>query len=305
MKIQSTSTHSAKQLKILVYGAPGVGKTTLASTINEPVLLISAEAGLLSLADHNIDVIDITTDDDGKPIPKERRLARLGEVIRYVQSEEAMKKYQWLFIDSLTEISQNLIENLQLVYPDAKDGLKLWGDYAKKSRSLVKSFRDLPHYNVVFTALETEEKDDNGRRYIRVDMQGKIGKQLPAFFDLVFRMHLVEDVKGKPVRVMTTQTRENVVAKDRSGKLEDKIEPNLGAVANTIRGKTNEVKTNAVRTGVSPVQKSTSKVTERRSPNGDTTGKPTNNVLPKPNLGTTIPAPKTVDVTNSPLNQKP
>ena len=254
MKIHSTKDHGAKALKMLIYGGPGVGKTTLAGTISEPVLVISAEAGLLSLSDKNIDVIDITLDDDGKLIPKERRLARLGEVMQFVQTEESKAKYKWLFIDSLTEISQNLVENLQLVYPDAKDGIKLWGDYAKKSRSLVKSFRDLPHYNVVFTALEAEDKDENGRRYIRVDMSGKIGKQLPAFFDEVFRMHLIEDINGNAIRILTTAPMENVVAKDRSGKLKDKVEPCLTTIADIIRGGKKD-ESNAVSKGIGKLQK--------------------------------------------------
>jgi len=237
MKVTSTKTHSANRLKFLIYGAPGVGKTTLAATLNEPVLVISAEAGLLSLAGHDIDVVDITVDDDGNRIKKEHRLNRLLKVLAWLEEPATREKYKWIFIDSLTEISENLIENLRLVYPDMKDGLKLWGDYAKKARSMVKAFRDIPHYNVVFTALEKEDKDENNRRYVKVDMSGKIGQQLPAFFDEVFWFHVEQISKTETRRLLLTSPRENVIAKDRSGKLELLEPPNLQAIVDKIWGK--------------------------------------------------------------------
>jgi len=158
MKVTSTRAHGTHRLKFLIYGAPGVGKTTLAATLDEPCLVLSAEAGLLSLSTKDIDVIDLTLDDDGKALARGARTQRVAQVLDYLLTEEPQKKYKWIFIDSLTEISQNMIESLQLLYPDPKDGLKMWGDYAKKSRALVKSFRDLDCYNVVFTALDVQSR---------------------------------------------------------------------------------------------------------------------------------------------------
>ena len=251
MQITSTKIVANQTLKFLIYGNPGVGKTTLAGTIGESTLLISAEAGLLSLAGKDIDVIDLAVDKDGKTIPKEKRLAELGKVLVFLEKPETQAKYKWIFIDSLTEISQNLVENLQLVWPDAKDGLKLWGDYAKKSRSLIKAFRDLPHYNVVFTALQTEDTDENNQRFIRADMQGKIGKQLPAYFDEVFWLHIEQ---GGTKRFLLTETREKIAAKDRSGKLLPIEAPNLNDIAAKIRGVKNA---NDVQTGSTTARKGT------------------------------------------------
>ena len=50
MKISTTKAVGNDALKILIYGESGSGKTTLAGTINEPTLIISAEAGLLCLS---------------------------------------------------------------------------------------------------------------------------------------------------------------------------------------------------------------------------------------------------------------
>lgn len=235
MKIHNTKTMSDDRLKILVYGAPGVGKTTLAKTISEPCLIISAEAGLLSLAGSEIDAIDLSTDDEGKLISKEKRIGRLGEVYQYLNTEEAQNKYKWVFVDSLTEIGQNIVEALQIEYPSRSDTMKLWGDYAVKMKALIKSFRDLPHYNVVMTALEKMEKDENGVRFAGISVQGSIGDNLPAYFDECFYMCVIKN-ESEEKRVLLTSSSDRYKAKDRSGKLDRSEQPNLAAIAAKIKG---------------------------------------------------------------------
>jgi len=233
MKISSTNEMSIGSLKILIHGESGAGKTTLASTIKEPTLIISAEAGLLSLQGHKIDVIDISVDEKGEILPQEKRIARLGEAYTHLLTEESRKKYKWIFIDSLTEISQNLVHQLGVEFPDRKDALVLYGENSKRMKSLVKTFRDLPYYNVVFTALSQTDKDENGQRFTGVNIVGKLANDLPAYFDEVFYLHADRET-GK--RVLVTEKTDKLAAKDRSGKLVKLEEPNLAAIAAKIKG---------------------------------------------------------------------
>lgn len=239
MKIQSTQNYSSDKLKILVYGASGAGKTSLAKTIpkEEKTLVISAEAGLLCLNDTDLDVIDITQDDNGKLIPKEKRIQRLVEVYQYLNTEEAIKKYKWIFIDSLTEISQNMIEALYAEYPDRSATLVMYSENAKRMRSLIKSFRDIPHYNVVMTALDHTEKDENNMRITGVSMIGAIADKIPAYFDECLYLATFEDPETKEtVRKLVTSKSEKLVCKDRSGKLHKIEEPSLAIIAKKIKG---------------------------------------------------------------------
>lgn len=236
MKTVSTQNIGTDSLKILIYGESGSGKTTLAGTVKEPALIISAEAGLLSLAGKNIDTIDITQNDEGQILPKEKRIDRLREVLVWLLKDEARKKYKWVFVDSLTEVSQYLIDELRLKYPDAKNNLQMYGENKGMMRAIVKAFRDLSYYNVVFTALPSVEKDENGRRFFQVDVVGSIAQELPAMFDEVLFLQVAEDADKKPVRQLVTGKTGMITAKDRSGKLA-LIEPaNLDEISKKIKG---------------------------------------------------------------------
>ena len=59
MAIKFSSTkQTVEHINCLVYGEAGIGKTTLCATAPSP-LIISAEAGLLSLKKHDIPVYEI------------------------------------------------------------------------------------------------------------------------------------------------------------------------------------------------------------------------------------------------------
>ena len=59
INLQSTNTITAKNLKVLVYGQAGAGKTSLIPTMPKPIIL-SAEGGLLSIAGSDIPFIEVT-----------------------------------------------------------------------------------------------------------------------------------------------------------------------------------------------------------------------------------------------------
>jgi len=236
VKITNTKGIGVDTLKILILGESGAGKTSLAKTIDEPTIIISAEAGLLCLRSSSIDVIDITVDNDGRIIPKEKRIDRLAEAYSYLNTDDAKKKYKWIFIDSLSEISQNMIERLQQEFPDRKDSLVLYGENAKRMRSLVKSFRDLPGYNVVFTALSVVDKDENNQRFIGPSVVGSFADKLPAFFDEVFYLYVEKNNEtGEASRKLITEKTDKLMVKDRSGSLAAVEPADLSVIAKKIK----------------------------------------------------------------------
>lgn len=234
MKIKNTSTVTNNKLNIFIYGESGAGKTTLASTIPVKTLVISAESGLLSIKGKNIDYIDISVDDEGNLIPKENRFDRLGEVFAYLQTEQARNTYQCIFLDSLTEMSQCLIDSLKVKYPNKSDSLKLYGENSDLMLSLIKAFRDIPYYHVVVVALSKLDKDETGKRFFSVDVVGKAADKVVGFFDEVFFLGVVQGENGEKRRILVTDKTDKVTAKDRSSKLLPVEEANLSVIFNKI-----------------------------------------------------------------------
>lgn len=237
MLIKKTNDVTHASIKMLVYGESGAGKTYLASTINEPILIISAEAGLLSLKDFKIDSVDLSIDDNDMLIPKEKRIERLVAVYKYLLLPETIKKYRWIYLDSLTEISQNLIESLYLEFPERSQTLAMYGENSKKLISIIKSFRDINHYNVVMTALSSLDKDDIGGRHMLPSVVGKVSEKLASYFDEVFYLYIQKDEKGNLSRKLLCNKTDRIIAKDRSGSLNVIEEPNLQKITDKIRGK--------------------------------------------------------------------
>ena len=189
-------------IKMLVYGAAGSGKTVLCATANEPTLIISTEAGLLSIKDapKRIQIVECNTREE------------VDEVLDYLSQN---KLPNWVCIDSISEIAEVVLaEELT----KTKDPRKAYGELAVIMTALVKRFGGLMY---------------------SPGMPGqKMGQQLPYFFDLVCAMRVTTDKEGNLVRELQTNRDDQYEAKDRSGKL-DIFEPqNLAALRSKIYGDT-------------------------------------------------------------------
>lgn len=233
MKIKQNESLT-QSIKAVIYGPSGAGKTSIIKTYDEQkygkAILISAEAGLMSIRGHKVDIIDITLDDQDKPLPKEERFKRLVEAFQYVSTHP---EYKTIFLDSITEVGQNCIEALKKEFT-ASQALPMWGAYGDRMRGITKAFRDLPNKNVIILGLSTIDKDEFQRRFTSIDLQGKIGDQLPQYFDEVLYLSIETTDKNETKRTLLTQTQNNIIAKDRSGKLDLKEEPNLTKIFDKI-----------------------------------------------------------------------
>ena len=223
MAVKLTSTDVAAiphGVKVLVYGESGVGKTVLCSTAPTPVIL-SAEAGLLSLRKHRITVIQITTIQD------------LIDAHLWCMNSAEAKSYQTVCLDSLSEIGEVVLSNAKKL---VKDPRQAYGELIEKMGMLVRSFRDLPGKHVYMSAkLEPMKDEMTGVVKYGPSMPGqKMGPQLPYFFDEVFRLGINKLTTGETYRFFQTQPDLQYVAKDRSGALAAVEQPDLSVVFNKI-----------------------------------------------------------------------
>lgn len=229
MAIKLTTTkHSAKHVKALCYGDAGVGKTMLCSTAPNPVI-ISAESGLLSLSGFDIPVIEVKTVED------------VQDAYRFVTEADEAKNFETVCLDSITEIAEVLLSKLK---SEDKDPRKSYGRLADDMSHLIRSFRDIPEYNVYFSAKMTRIEDDfTGISTFRPAMPGKtLVNGLPFFFDevLALKIGVIEGEDGKEdetYRYLQTSPTVQYTAKDRSGKLNEIEKPDLSNIFDKILSK--------------------------------------------------------------------
>lgn len=232
MQFKSTKELANRRVAGLIVGESGIGKTSLAKTFPEPhdsVLIISAESGLLCLQGTDIPVHEVDPND---------AMGSIGEIYEYLQSDEAKRRFKYILIDSLTEISQLILANLKEdpKLADPKNAFPLWNKYSEHMVKIVKVFRDMNDYTVFFTCLTKQEKD--GMVMIdELNVQGSnLKDSLKSYFDLVLHYKVFTDKDGEKHRALISDMSESRLAKDRSGKLEAYEAADLSVVINKILG---------------------------------------------------------------------
>lgn len=226
--------------KILVYGFAGAGKTFLAASLKGPGLLISAEAGTLSLKK----AIEEGVFHAGTKVltltPGPQALQELAELLADLRRDP--DKFAWVMLDSISEIAEVALagESEKNTNP-----LQAYGKMALAMLKLMKDFRDLPGVDVVFSAkAELEVDSATGKKRITVKTPGK---KFPADIPYLFDEVLYLTVAPNGERAFFTQDPDLLgTAKDRSGQLDPYEEVNkagkdgswgLGRVIDKIKGK--------------------------------------------------------------------
>ena len=174
--------------KVLLYAHHGYGKTYQCRYYQKRFgkgLIISGEAGLKSVEDVDIDYVPFTSW-DGNHDPEDGHYSYRG-VCKMI--DKSIKSgdwpYKWIAIDSLTELSERLLEHLEAEHKGNPNGFQIWGDYSRMMIGTLKWIRDLDMH-VYVTCLAGEEKDANDvTQYWPFVKGAKVSKQIPALFDHV------------------------------------------------------------------------------------------------------------------------
>jgi len=218
IKLKNTMDVFMNGFKCLIFGESGVGKTTLIGTLTGKTLILSAEAGLLSLSGKDIPYIVISSIDD------------LYEAYSYIIGEEG-SEFDTIAIDSISEIADVLLHEELKKSADPRKG---YGEMQTKIADIIRRFRDIPK-NIIMTATLEKTQDDLGRLLYSPAMPGKkAGQKLPYQFDLVLALRAETDQEGQRIRALQTQSDGIWLAKDRSGRLEFWESPDLGSIISKL-----------------------------------------------------------------------
>jgi phage nucleotide-binding protein len=220
VSLRRTSGAAASSVKLLVYGQAGAGKTTLIKTLPNPVIL-SAEAGLLSLRDVDIPFVEIRTIDD------------LREAYAWLTLSDEAKGFASVAVDSISEIAEVVLSDKKAT---SKDPRAAYGEMQDVMGGLIRAFRDIPDRHVYVAAKCAKQSDEQGRLLYSPSMPGQqLPQALPYYFDEVLALRVERDAEGATHRALLCDSDGLWQAKDRSGALDTWEAPDLGAIIAKIQ----------------------------------------------------------------------
>lgn len=200
-----------ENLKVLLCGSPGSGKTCAAVGFSYPMLVLdfdnkvnSAAAWYAQDSDRlkNIEVRQLGRKLDGTdPIAELNRIVN-EEFIPQQKSGEM--KWKTLVIDSMTTFSAAVLTHIVKTNPGVKRvvsaqgvqaGMQDFGILKREFAKLIPGLLSLP-MNVVMTAHIKTDKNELTGEIIRTPiMDGSFSNELPVYFEEVYRVFMKD---GKP-----------------------------------------------------------------------------------------------------------
>ncbi len=197
MEIKHTDDAKTTHIKVLVHGVAGAGKTRLCATTGGNPIILSAEAGLLSLHQENLPYIEIKT------------MKNLQEAITFLQTD---KIYDWVCVDSLSEIVAICFAE---DYKAKADKRQAYAETRQKVMRAIRDLRALPKH--LYFSCQQGASEVVGK-IIPMTNDKEITQNIPYIFDEVFVLReMTHD--GKTFKVLQTFEDSQYVAKDRSGTL--------------------------------------------------------------------------------------
>ena len=189
------------RLALMLWGAAGIGKTTLAATAPGKKLWLSFDDGGTDSLTHRDDVLVVNlAHEKNNIIDKFKRDDGLGLGALLA----AHPDIETVVVDSTTRLSQMALEHMITlgIHKSAKLELPGMGSYGGRNALLLRMFVDVMNVtgkynrNVIFISHEAEPKTNDDGHVLSISMA--LGGQLPSLTtQKLGEVWFMQDVKGK------------------------------------------------------------------------------------------------------------
>lgn len=206
MKMSDMNTK--ENLKVLVYGNSGAGKTVFSCSFPGPTLLLDfdgkADSAASFYADdrerlEQIDVRDLSARMQEDPIEEFKKIIR-EELIP--NQSNGKFPYRTLILDSLTTFSYLTLKHIVRVNKGIKavqtsagsqPGLQHYGILRREFNELIPGLLSLPCNVVMLGHIDTKKDELTGELVRGPLMDGAFAQQLPIYFKEVYRAFVEKD----------------------------------------------------------------------------------------------------------------
>lgn len=212
----------------IVYGDPGIGKTTAAGTVPGKTLIIDIDGGSQVLRKcKNVDILTIHEDMEG--------FRDLFNEIHVIAED-----YNTIVLDNLSELEKYML--VVLAESGKNEGVPEMRHYQRVQfalRDTCRKLRDLRELrkNVIINAwsmaLEVEQEEGVIKTLQAPMISKKITKELCGLFDIVAYMHMRKGKDGENTRILEMSASDSYIAKNRYGS-PDACSPDLGKLIEHI-----------------------------------------------------------------------
>jgi hypothetical protein len=225
MKVFYTNDANNRFWSIFIYGLAGAGKTPLAATLPNPII-VTSEPGLRSLQDIRI------------PYIFGRNKKEAMDALQWICQSAEARQYQSVFFDS---ISANSEWNLADEKRKSSDPRRFSPATTAATMEMVMAYLDIPivaHKHLVMTckAMKNTEPTPGSFPIEPLTVVPKLGPALPYHFDEVLYLSRHRNEQHQEYAVLTCRTNDLCLARDRSGKLDLYEPPNLTHIINKTNG---------------------------------------------------------------------
>ena len=199
IQLQVAPNSINRGISVLIYSNPGVGKTTLGTTLpKEETLFVVTEAGMGPLIGKGFQYFDVLAAMKNNP------LMPLEEIIQEFYKDLRTRNglgFKYIVIDNLTELENQLLGDYtrrrKKPFPEGKE----YGDVAYRIHEWVVLFRDLTYQGitVIFNVWErqAEIKSSTGEMYTMAYpfLSGRNSVQIPGLVDAVGHLSTKGEVR--------------------------------------------------------------------------------------------------------------